>query len=152
MAELVNSQESCDVRNREVERQEIQQLQTAPDHIFLYVRLTPQLRPFESRSWARGQNVPTCCRLAIKRSALKCPICGTSCEIRLSQGDVQIITWMGTPVATHVTVGQARKFYGYARSTRRPISCRIFGVQYHGWYMESSGDYCRLKKAKRQPK
>lgn len=30
------------------------------------------------------------------------------------------------------------------------VTCRIFGVLYHGWYMESSGDYCRLKKAKKQ--
>ena len=64
----------------------------------------------------------------------------------------RITTWLGTAVATHVTVGRSVYVGGiagrYAR--KRSVDCRIFGVRYTGWYYESAGDYCRLKKAKRQ--
>ena len=61
-----------------------------------------------------------------------------------------IHTWLGTVVSTHCYIGPRRQM-GFGRHTyRRGVTCRIFGVLYHGWYMESSGDYCRLRKAKRQ--
>lgn len=60
-----------------------------------------------------------------------------------------VTTWPGTQVGQG-TLGP-RAYVGFDRWTyRRAISVRIFGTLYHGWYMESSGDYCRLKKAKRQ--
>lgn len=59
-------------------------------------------------------------------------------------------TWLGQSVSTEVRIGP-RAYSGFDRWTyRRAVRCRIFGVLYHGWYMESSGDYCRLRKAKRQ--
>lgn len=61
-----------------------------------------------------------------------------------------ITTWLGTKVAENAWFGE-RVYVGFGYNTnRRSVSCRIFGVLYHGWYMESSGNYCRLKKAKRQ--
>lgn len=39
---------------------------------------------------------------------------------------------------------------GFGGAYRRPVTTRIFGVLYHGWYFESSGDYVRLRKAKNQ--
>lgn len=68
----------------------------------------------------------------------------------------EVSTWLGTVVSDTGSVGVgARQTVGFqsyvkGRSYRRAISCRIFGVLYHGWYMESSGNYCRLKKAKKQ--
>lgn len=64
-----------------------------------------------------------------------------------------VTTWPGTIVSdARATVGPARQFpcFGPFPSMRRSVVCRIFGVRYVGWYFESSGDYCRLKKAKRQ--
>jgi hypothetical protein len=63
----------------------------------------------------------------------------------------QIQTWLGTALCT-AAIGPARKFrcWGYWPSVRRSVDCRIFGVRYVGWYMESSGSYCRLRKARRQ--
>lgn len=61
----------------------------------------------------------------------------------------KVETWLGTSIGTHVAIGP-RQYVGFGRAYRRAMSCRIFGVLYHGWYMESSGDYCRLRRAKRQ--
>lgn len=67
-----------------------------------------------------------------------------------SGAHAEIRTWLGTSVATDVCMDQ-RRYMGFGHNTyRRAVTCRIFGVLYHGWYFESSGDYCRLKKAKRQ--
>lgn len=61
-----------------------------------------------------------------------------------------VTTWLGTDVATEVQIGR-RVNVGFGRHTyRRSVVCRIFGVRYVGWYLESSGSYCRLRKAKRQ--
>jgi len=61
-----------------------------------------------------------------------------------------LTTWLGTVISTEVQMG-ARAYVGFDRYTyRRPLTALIFGTLYHGWYMESSGNYCRLKKAKRQ--
>jgi len=54
----------------------------------------------------------------------------------------EIRTWLGTVLASNAYVGRP--------SVRRAVTCRIFGVLYHGTYYESSGDYCRLRRAKRQ--
>ena len=60
----------------------------------------------------------------------------------------EVKTWPGTVLDNFAAVGPRRNVgFGY-HTYRRSVSCKIFGVQYHGWYMESSGDYCRLRKAK----
>ena len=67
--------------------------------------------------------------------------------------DWAITTWLGAVVSEHPWVGSVRSFRvpgSHWPSKRRPVTCRIFGTLYHGWYFESSGDYCRLKRAKRQ--
>jgi hypothetical protein len=69
--------------------------------------------------------------------------------VKETPGGADITTWTGE------TIGQAhlcpRRYIGFGHhSYRRAVTVRIFGALYHGWYMESSGDYCRLKKAKRQ--
>lgn len=60
-------------------------------------------------------------------------------------------TWLGTSVATHVYLGPKVNggLFGF-RSYKRSVDCRIFGVRYVGWFYESAGDYCRLRKAKGQ--
>lgn len=64
-----------------------------------------------------------------------------------------IQTWLGTVVSdARAEVGPSRSLpcFGPFPSKRRSIVCRIFGTRYVGWYFESSGDYCRLRKSKRQ--
>lgn len=66
--------------------------------------------------------------------------------------DYTICTWLGTVVSDRAScaVGQRVQVgFGY-HTYRRSVDCVIFGTRYVGWYMESSGDYCRLRKAKRQ--
>lgn len=59
-----------------------------------------------------------------------------------------LVTWLGTMVSDWCRVGPKR-YVGFGHGTyRRAISARVFGVLYHGWYYASSGDYCRLRKAK----
>lgn len=60
----------------------------------------------------------------------------------------ELRTWLGTPVVANCLVG-LRKPGGFG-SYRRHVRARIGGTLYHGWYCESSGDYCRLRKAKSQ--
>lgn len=60
-----------------------------------------------------------------------------------------ITTWLGTIVSQWCKMGP-RVYVGWNGAYRRYINCRIFGVRYVGWYMESSGNYCRLRKAKVQ--
>lgn len=63
----------------------------------------------------------------------------------------KVTTWLGTVVCQHAFVGP-RRYIGFGHNTyRRAMTAIIYGVKYHGWYFESSGCYCRLKKAKRQP-
>lgn len=62
----------------------------------------------------------------------------------------KLTTWPGTVVAEYASVGsRINTYFGGNHSYRRHVTARIFGTLYHGWYMESSGDYVRLKKAKR---
>lgn len=63
-----------------------------------------------------------------------------------------VTTWLGTDIATEVLIGGKCHTGGIAgrNSFKRSVDCRIFGVRYVGWFYESAGDYCRLRKAKRQ--
>jgi len=125
--------------NLEVERQEIAHLQTAPDRVFLYV--------------TESTIVKSCCRLAVKHGTGEagCPICRT--RLADMQKGPAITTWLGTHIATHVELGPVYKIpaFGGWPSSRQSVRCRINGVQYHGTYYKSSGNYCRLQKSKRQP-
>lgn len=60
-----------------------------------------------------------------------------------------ITLWTGVVLDPKAWIGDLRRdnFGG----KRAAIDCTIFGVRYTGWYFYSTGDYCRLKKAKRQP-
>lgn len=61
-----------------------------------------------------------------------------------------ITTWLGTQVSESAIFGP-RVNVGFGFHTyRRSVDCVIFGARYVGWYFESSGQYCRLRKAKRQ--
>lgn len=116
---------AMDEQNKETERQEIAWLRSAPDKVFLYVHLDAS---YHALSFAERQQ--------------RCPL-------------ATVTTWPGTVVSDNaVRLGSARVFpaFGGFGSRRRAISVRLFGVLYHGWYFESSGDYCRLTKAKRQGK
>ena len=63
-----------------------------------------------------------------------------------------VTTCLGTVLDSSAWVGPRRNIgYGF-HTYRRAISCTIYGKFYHGWYFESSGSYCRLRIAKRQPK
>lgn len=112
-----------DTYNKGVEQREIAWLKTAPERLFLYVE-----HPSEP------------------------PENPTQNQLQDHAHGWKITTGLGTSIATYVGVGpRVKSGFGY-HTYRRSVSCRIFGVQYHGWYYESSGSYCRLKKAKRQPK
>jgi hypothetical protein len=68
----------------------------------------------------------------------------------LKQVSSAITTWLGTVVSERCFIGY-RVNVGFGMHTyRRSVDCTIFGVRYVGWYMESSGSYCRLRKAKQQ--
>ena len=68
----------------------------------------------------------------------------------VSENPWRITTWLGTRVSTQESIGP-KVYVGFGHNTyRRAVRCQIFGVLYHGWYMESSGSYCRLKRAKKQ--
>lgn len=58
-------------------------------------------------------------------------------------------TWLGTWLGWCWLGPQSRMGFGF-HSYRQPITVRIFGTLYHGWYFTSSGEYCRLRKAKIQ--
>lgn len=65
--------------------------------------------------------------------------------------EFSIGTWMGTTVSTKCRMS-GRRFMGFGGAYRRSVDCIIFGVRYVGWFFESSGSYCRLRKAAKQPK
>ena len=113
-----------DAYNRAQEQAELAWLRTAPDKVFAYAHLPA----YVTASMACGPYTAT----ELDRPA--------------------ITTWPGTSIATHVCIGP-RRYIGFDRWTyRRAVTCRIYGVRYYGWYMESSGSYCRLRKAKGQSK
>lgn len=81
------------------------------------------------------------------RESLKTP---NSWDITSGENGPAITTWLGTQVSTHLWIGPRRNVGFGFHTYRRAVTCRIFGTLYHGWYMESSGNYCRLRKAKNQ--
>jgi hypothetical protein len=111
-----------DARNREQEKAEIEWLKTAPEKLFLYVR-EPKRDKYErlgNGHWGEP-------------------------EYRYA-----ITTWLGTVVSSACAVGdRANVGFGF-HTYRRSVDCTIFGTRYVGWYLESSGQYCRLRKAKVQ--
>jgi len=112
--------------NQELERKQLADLRTHPDKVFLYVKAP-------TKQYVAG-TIPH-------------PPVGD--EYQWS-----ITTWLGTVVSTQCYIGPVKRFpcFGHFPSKRRAVTCHIFGRVYHGWYYESSGDYCRLKLAKNQPK
>lgn len=88
------------------------------------------------------KTAPPKCFLYVKRPALG----ATGAE----NCKTKITTWLGTVVSDPDSVSfSVRRYMGFGfNSYRRAITARIFGTLYHGWYLESSGDYCRLRKAK----
>lgn len=122
--EIANVEE----HNRGTEQAELAWLHTGPDRVFLYVKMP---------EWARTQ---------------RAGLIGCTPVEPTDKGWPSITTWLGTPVATHVWLGPSAPVGGIAGSyaRRRAVRCRIFGVRYVGWYYETAGSYCRLRKAKRQ--
>lgn len=112
--------------NREQERQEIVWLETHPENCTLYVHIGQKRDP--------------------NRLGSRLTDGGLS---QMNGDDVQIQTWLGTRVAQWEYIGP-RVRVGFGGAYRRAVTCKLFGVKYHGWFYESSGDYCRLKKSKRQ--
>lgn len=113
-----------DACNKETEAKEIAWLKTGPDKVFLYVKMPPNTHP----------------NLAVRHFNPD-----ENCTPRIT-------TWVGTSIASQVEIGPRKLigFQGHSGSYRRSVSCYIFGRRYTGWYFESSGDYCRLKLAKKQ--
>lgn len=153
--------------NQEVEKQELAWLKTAPDKVFLYVKM-PEAHyeiEYDHNGAYVGYIVPS--KFKTKQE------CETEIEARINAGKLKrydsrgfniryfaskvqplsgakITTFLGTEVATGVCIGsKAQVGFGF-HTYRRSVDCRIFGVRYVGWFMESSGDYCRLRKAKVQ--
>jgi hypothetical protein len=107
--------------NKETAHKEMEWLQTHPDSVFLYIK-----------------HIPT------DATAMQRAVGSYTVE------SWQLTNWLGTALDAHVQMGP-RRHVGFGYNTyRRAVTARIFGVTYHGWYMESSGDYCRLRKAKIQ--
>ena len=119
----VELQTTVDEHNRDAEQKELDWLKTAPDKVLLYVKTdAPKETMFTG-------------------------------DFRVVWHSAKVTTWLGTVpngLSPNALVGP-RRYIGFGHhSYRRAISAFIYGVKYVGWYMESSGDYCRLKKAKRQ--
>lgn len=125
----MSTPETTEERNRETERKELTWLQTGPDRAFLYVTMPVLARDANNRPtcYATSQNGPEKERACIK-------------------------TWMGTIVSSRTFIGHSVPVGGFADryTTKRSIDCHIFGTHYVGWYYESAGNYCRLRKSKRQ--
>jgi hypothetical protein len=155
-----------DAKNKATEQEEIAYWQTGPEKISAYVRIPEAWRIFIDYHSLHG--VPwhvrhaldklTPIEYATKQAALDAILTlntrwsGYSLSYRASSvekfAQAKVGTWLGG-FQTPAWIGQSHHI-GFGGSTRRPITCRIFGVLYHGWYYESSGSYCRLKRAKRQ--
>lgn len=109
-----------DRQNKEIEAAEIEDIKKGPDRLFLYVGHKP-MEGDPAKVYGVGQEYWT------------------------------VQTWLGTFLGW-ACMGPKCQFpcFGRFPSVRRAVTVRIFGTLYHGWYFDSSGDYCRLKKAKRQ--
>lgn len=113
-----------EARNKQTEQDEIAWLKTGPDKVFLYVKMPDS---YEEEPYAKRMAM---CAFAM--GGIHSP---------------NITTWLGTSVATDVWVGRSQRI-GFGGATRRAVTCLIYGIRYNGWYFESSGSYCRLRKAK----
>lgn len=65
----------------------------------------------------------------------------------------RVTTWLGTVVGTAYCTVRYR--IGFGGGYRRAICTKLQMEDgswwpYHGWYYESSGDYCRLRRGKRK--
>jgi len=95
-------------------------------------------------AWLR--TAPEKCFLYVKRPSADA-VGAENCKTKIT-------TFLGTTVSDKDSVSfSVRRYMGFGfNSYRRSITAQIFGTLYHGWYYESSGDYCRLRKAKKQGK
>lgn len=111
--------------NRQVETIELAGLGRHPERVFLYVRLPQHARDTKAPCSARAD------------TELDSPA---------------ITTWLGTAVTTCCNIGRSVPVGGIAgrHARKRSVDCRIFGTRYVGWYYETAGDYCRLRRATRQ--
>lgn len=115
-----------DTYNKQVEAQEIEHLKTGPERIFSYIGHKPMTEENGAdphKTYGFGED------------------------------HYCIQTWLGTFLGwAWVGAKSVSGFQGHFRggTYRRPVTARIFGTLYHGWYYQSSGDYVRLKKAKKQ--
>jgi len=115
--------EDVDTYNRQLEAAELEWLKTGPEK----------------------------CTLYIQRPDMDCTQHIASATERKGNMYYGVGTWLGTRVGNAwVGCRSHSGFQGYTRSYRRPVTVRIFGTLYHGWWFESSGEYVRLKRAKRQ--
>jgi len=132
-ADSVRVHVDTEFANRWREEREIEWLRTAPDRVFLYVAKVDTTEETYQDALAKGWTPET-----TKRE-------------NWASHRWEIRTWLGTRVSDgRALIGSRRSIgFGY-HSYRRAVDCRIFGVRYVGWYMESSGDYCRLRKSKVQ--
>jgi hypothetical protein len=107
------------------------------------------LRPYQVDAYNREQTErelaalqePACTRamlyVTLDKGAV--PSCGTYGRIH---------TWTGHELDARAHFS-ARRYIGFGYHTyRRAVTCTLFGVAWHGWFMESSGDYCRLTRSK----
>lgn len=127
----------ADSYNKALEAQEIQHIKAGAEHLFLYVCKVDTTQETMERFIAGGWN----------REHVE------SRPQHYKSHRWEIHTWLGTALDANAYVGPAYKTPAFGwPSVRRAVTCRIFGVLYHGTYYESSGDYCRLRRAKRQGK
>lgn len=115
--------EDCEAYNKALEAQELAHLKHGPERTVLY----------------------------IQKPDMECAHHMASATERKENMYWGISTWLGTRVGNAwVGCRSHSGFQGYTRSYRRPVTVRIFGTLYHGWWFESSGEYVRLKRAKKQ--
>ena len=111
--------DQVDAFNRAAEERELAVLQEHPDKATLYCKLAPQRQDMARITYTN--------------------------QMTLS-GSIQ--TWTGTVIDARAWFGP-RRYIGFGHHTyRRAVTCTLFDVAYHGWFMESSGDYCRLTRSK----
>lgn len=119
------SPEDIDAYNRQLEAQELEHIKSSPEKLVLYIQHPDK----------------------------DCTQHTASAQENKGNMYYGVGTWLGTRVG-NAWVGDRSisGFQGYYRggTYRRPVTTRVFGTLYHGWWYESSGDYVRLKKAKRQ--
>ena len=113
--------------NQKLEREQIAELQAHPERAFLYVK-------HSGFTNIHGETSPKIFRTP---------------EFPYWKHTGSIMLWTGVVLDAKAWIGELRRdnFGG----KRAAVDCLIFGVRYTGWYFYSAGDYCRLKRAKRQP-